>query len=102
MSLFKKLHPSYKKKQIDDSIKRAIKYLEDIQNPDGSWYGYRGICYIYATWFAVEGLVAAGKNYDNSPALRKACLFLLSKQLSSGGWGESLFSNQNKVNNTLN
>nr|KYP61349.1 Cycloartenol synthase [Cajanus cajan] len=59
-------------------------------------YGCWGICYTYGTWFAVEGLTACGKNYHNSPSLRKACDFLLSKQLSNGGWGESYLSSQNK------
>ncbi|KAL5079907.1 hypothetical protein RYX36_008328 [Vicia faba] len=60
-------------------------------------YGCWGICYTYGTWFAVEGLTACGKNYRNCPALRKACQFLLSKQLPNGGWGESYLSSQNKV-----
>ena len=45
----------------------------------------------------MEGLVACGKNYHNSPTLRKACEFLLSKQLADGGWGESYLSSSNKV-----
>lgn len=60
-------------------------------------YGFWGICYTYATWFAVVGLAACGKNYSNSPVLRKACEFLLSKQLPCGGWGESYLSSQNEV-----
>lgn len=42
--------------------------------------------------------MAAGKNFSNCASIRKACDFLLSKQLASGGWGESYLSNQNKVN----
>ncbi|KAF5469389.1 hypothetical protein F2P56_013469 [Juglans regia] len=60
-------------------------------------YGHWGICYTYGTWFAVGGLAACGRNYKNCPALRKACEFLLSKQLPNGGWGESYLSSQNKV-----
>ncbi|KAG6725893.1 hypothetical protein I3842_02G053000 [Carya illinoinensis] len=60
-------------------------------------YGHWGICYTYGTWFAVGGLAACGRNYKNCPALRKACGFLLSKQLPNGGWGESYLSSQNKV-----
>ncbi|KAL5769101.1 hypothetical protein ACOSQ2_015884 [Xanthoceras sorbifolium] len=96
LSLFRKLHPTHRRKEIDDSISQAIRYIENTQKPDGSWYGCWGICYTYGTWFAVEGLAAAGKNYNNSPALRKACDFLLSKQLACGGWGESYLSSQNK------
>ncbi|GMN56822.1 hypothetical protein TIFTF001_025937 [Ficus carica] len=64
-------------------------------------YGRWGICYTYAAWFGVEGLVACGKNYKNSPALRKSCEFLLSKQLPDGGWGESYLSSQNEVYTNL-
>lgn len=60
-------------------------------------YGCWGICFTYGTWFAVEGLVTYGKNYNNCPSIRKACDFLLSKQLPDGGWGESYLSSQNKV-----
>lgn len=95
--LFKKWHPKYRRKEIENSISRAIKYVEDTQEPDGSWNGSWGICYTYGTWFAVGGLTAYGKTYKNSPALRKACKFLLSKQLPDGGWGESYLSSSNKV-----
>jgi squalene cyclase len=48
-------------------------------------------------WFAGGVLAACGRKYKNSLALRKACEFLLSKQLPNGGWGESYLSSQNKV-----
>ncbi|OWM86877.1 hypothetical protein CDL15_Pgr015913 [Punica granatum] len=101
LTLFKKLHPKHRRKEIESSIARAVRYIEETQNPDGSWYGCWGICYTYGTWFAVEGLAACGKTYRNSPALRKACEFLLSKQLPCGGWGESYLSSQNKVYTNL-
>jgi len=41
----------------------------------------------------VDALVACGKSYQNSLALRKACELLLFKQLPDGGWGESYLSN---------
>jgi len=63
-------------------------------NRFGTW----GICFIYGTLFAVKGLVAAGKTYKNSYSIRKACNFLLSKQLSSGGWGETYLSSETGVN----
>jgi len=46
----------------------------------------------------VKGLTAAGRTFENSPAIRKACGFLLSKELPSGGWGESYLSSQDQVN----
>ncbi|KAI8565912.1 hypothetical protein RHMOL_Rhmol03G0297600 [Rhododendron molle] len=99
--LFRQLHPGHRTKEIDSCITRAIKYIEETQNPDGSWYGCWGICYTYGAWFAVEGLVACGRKYHNCPTLRKACKFLISKQLPDGGWGESYLSSANKVYTNL-
>ncbi|OVA19317.1 hypothetical protein BVC80_521g130 [Macleaya cordata] len=90
--LFKKLHPGHRTKEIEISIEKAVRYVEDIQLPDGSWYGNWGVCFIYGTWFALRGLEAVGKNYYNSPIVRKGCEFLLSTQKPTGGWGESYLS----------
>ncbi|GMH10723.1 hypothetical protein Nepgr_012564 [Nepenthes gracilis] len=101
LALFKKLHPQHRRKEIESCISRAIRYIEDQQNSDGSWQGSWGICFTYAAWLATDGLTACGKNYQNSPALRMACQFLLSKQLPDGGWGESYLSSYNKVYTNL-
>nr|GMC95388.1 cycloartenol Synthase isoform X1 [Ipomoea batatas] len=53
--------------------------------------------FMYGLWFGVGGLVAAGRNFNNSSSIRKACEFLLSKQLPSGGWGESYLSSSKVV-----
>ncbi|KAK9097663.1 hypothetical protein Syun_024708 [Stephania yunnanensis] len=90
--LFKKLHPRHRKKEIEAFIAKAVAYLQQTQRPDGSWYGNWGVCFIYGTWFGLRGLSATGKNCGNCPTVRKACDFLLSKQLASGGWGESFRS----------
>lgn len=60
-------------------------------------YGSWGVCFTYGLWFGVKGLVAAGRTYGTCSSIRKACDFLLSKQLPFGGWGESYLSCQNKV-----
>lgn len=39
--------------------------------------------------FALESLAINGEVYATSPRVRKACDFLISKQMSDGGWGES-------------
>ncbi|KAM3749780.1 hypothetical protein ACB098_05G211900 [Castanea mollissima] len=90
--LFKKLHPEHRKKEIENSIQKAIKYILDIQMPDGSWYGNWGICFMYGTWFALGALAAVGMTYDNCPAIRKAVEFLLRTQKDDGGWLESHLS----------
>ncbi|KAF5178656.1 Lupeol synthase [Thalictrum thalictroides] len=95
--LFQKFYPLYRKKDIDIFIEKAVRYLEDMQMPDGSWYGNWGICFIYGTWFALRGLTATGRNCHNSITVRRACDFLLSTQLASGGWGESFRSCPEKV-----
>ncbi|PRQ49171.1 putative cycloartenol synthase [Rosa chinensis] len=64
-------------------------------------YGSWGVCFTYAGWFGIKGLVAAGRTYEDCSSIRKACDFLLSKELASGGWGESYLSCQNKVYSNL-
>lgn len=95
--LFKKLYPGHRKKEIESFISNAVRYLEDVQMPDGSWYGNWGVCFTYGTWFALGGLAAAGKTYNNCPTIRRGCQFLLSTQRDNGGWGESYISCPNKV-----
>ena len=60
-------------------------------------YGNWGVCFIYGTYFALVGLAAAGRTYDNCLAVHKAVGFLLKSQQYDGGWGESHLSCPNKV-----
>ncbi|CAL4983940.1 unnamed protein product [Urochloa decumbens] len=94
---FRDLYPSYRKDEIERCIQNASKFIEIEQQPDGSWFGTWGICFTYGTLFAIKGLVAAGKTYINSSCIRKACSFLLSKQLSTGGWGETYLSSETGI-----
>ncbi|KOM53489.1 hypothetical protein LR48_Vigan09g214800 [Vigna angularis] len=89
---FKKQYPNYKKKDVDNFIAKAVKYLENEQKSNGGWYGEWGICFTYCSWFALRGLDAAGKTYNDCEAIRKAAKFLLSIQNEDGGWGESYLS----------
>lgn len=82
---------NYRRKELEVSISRAKTFLDDTQRDDGSWYGSWAVCFTYGTWFAVEGLIAAGES-RRSPRVRKAVEFLLSKQNEDGGWGESYLS----------
>ncbi|XP_019264151.1 PREDICTED: cycloartenol Synthase-like isoform X2 [Nicotiana attenuata] len=101
LTAFKKLYPGHRKEEVERCIAKAAAFIEKIQEADGSWYGSWAVCFTYGTWFGVLGLLAAGRNYTNSSSIRKACDFLLSKQISSGGWGESYLSCQNKVYTNL-
>ncbi|XP_022946791.1 beta-Amyrin Synthase 1-like isoform X2 [Cucurbita moschata] len=87
--LFTKLFPNHRKKEIETFLSKAIKYLEETQKEDGSWFGNWGVCHIYATYFAIKGLVATGNTYHNSSTIRKGVEFLLKIQCPDGGWGES-------------
>ncbi|XP_010545605.1 PREDICTED: seco-amyrin synthase-like [Tarenaya hassleriana] len=93
---FKKLYPWHRKKEIESCITNAVDYTEKQQLPDGSWYGSWGVCFFYATWFALRGLAAAGKTYKDSPTIRKAVRFIIGTQNVDGGWGESYLSCPNK------
>ncbi|KAI5070087.1 hypothetical protein GOP47_0014430 [Adiantum capillus-veneris] len=100
LAAFKKLYPKHRTEEVNACIQHAAKYIESIQREDGSWYGSWGVCFTYAGWFGVIGLLSAGRTYE-SETLKKACNFLLSKKLSSGGWGESYLSCQDKVYTNL-
>ena len=69
-------------------IMRAVRWLTDHQEKDGSWYGRWGICYIYGTWAALTGMMAVGISPQH-PSVKKAVRWLLDIQNADGGWGES-------------
>ncbi|OWM91376.1 hypothetical protein CDL15_Pgr017294 [Punica granatum] len=92
LMLFKKLFPGYRKIEIENFATKAARYIESMQMLDGSWYGSWGVCFTYGTWFALVGLAAAGKTYNNCTAICKGVEFLLQNQLGDGGWGESYLS----------
>nr|BBI55113.1 multifunctional oxidosqualene cyclase [Bauhinia forficata] len=99
--LFRKLFSEHRTQEIDNFIKKGSQFIEHKQTSDGSWPGFWGVCYIYGTRFALNGLEAAGKNYNNCLAMRRGVDFLLSKQNEDGGWGESYLSCTNKIYTAL-
>lgn len=66
---------------------RAIQFLKNTQESDGSWYGRWGVNYVYGTWQALRGLKAIGVDMTEE-WVQKALSWLESVQNPDGGWGE--------------
>lgn len=66
---------------------RAIKFIKEEQEKNGSWWGRWGVNHIYGTWSVLSGLSAIGEDCSQ-PYIRNAVVWLKSKQNSDGGWGE--------------
>ncbi len=69
-------------------VQRAVRFLEERQNADGSWWARWIIGYLAATASVVSGLAGCGWDM-NEPWLQRAIRYLLSKQNADGGWGET-------------
>jgi 2,3-oxidosqualene cyclase len=72
---------------IERAIDRGCAFLRRRQRDDGSYAGFWGINFTYATCFAVTALRAAGAPADD-PGLVRAATWLAGKQKPDGGWGE--------------
>ena len=68
--------------------RRGLRFLYDLQEPDGSWWGRWGVNYIYGLGAALPALAALNEPMD-APPVRSAVDWLLRHQLPDGGWGES-------------
>ncbi len=79
---FQKDHPN---------IKHALDYLKAEQEENGSWFGRWGVNYIYGVGSVLPALEAIGEDMSQE-WITRAGDWLLSKQQSDGGWGESCAS----------
>jgi squalene/oxidosqualene cyclase-like protein len=87
LAQFHARYPDYRSREIDDAIRRGVRFIRSRQRPDGSFEGAWGINFCYATFFAVEALTAVGVD-GSDPALANAASWLIGKQKQDGGWGE--------------
>jgi len=77
-----------KKPEHRPAIERALVYIKNTQQPDGSWWGRWGTNYIYGTWSVLAGLALVGED-AKAPYIAKAIGWIKSKQNADGGWGET-------------
>jgi squalene-hopene/tetraprenyl-beta-curcumene cyclase len=73
--------------QDHPQVRKALEFIREHQEEDGSWYGRWGVNYIYGTWQVLRGLRALGLDM-RQPWLLKARDWLESVQREDGGWGE--------------
>jgi squalene-hopene/tetraprenyl-beta-curcumene cyclase len=70
------------------ALERAIVFLRNEQEADGSWFGRWGTNFIYGTWSVLTALARAGIGAEDE-TVRRAVRWLQSRQNADGGWGES-------------
>jgi squalene/oxidosqualene cyclase-like protein len=91
MKAFSSRWPDYRRAEIEASILKGARFIESKQRDDGGFYGGWGVCFTYGTWFAIEGLLAAGRSPD-SVAIRRAARFLIDRQRADGSFSEEFES----------
>ncbi len=73
------------------ALERAMNYLREEQEEDGSWFGRWGTNYIYGTWSVLLALEQTDIP-KTDPMYRKAVQWLKKVQRADGGWGEDNMS----------
>jgi len=75
----------------DRLVKGAINYLKSTQNLQGAWQARWGVNYIYSMGCVIPGLARVGYNLSE-PWIGDSVAWLLSKQNTDGGFGETVLS----------
>jgi squalene-hopene/tetraprenyl-beta-curcumene cyclase len=70
------------------AVKKALKFIRDEQEQDGSWFGRWGVNYIYGTMQVLRGLEAMGTDH-HEPYVQQAAEWIRMVQNPDGGWGET-------------
>jgi squalene-hopene/tetraprenyl-beta-curcumene cyclase len=70
------------------AVKKAMKFIRDEQEPDGSWFGRWGVNYLYGTMQVLRGLEAMGTDH-HEPYVQQAAEWIRMMQNPDGGWGET-------------
>ncbi|MEO6965070.1 MAG: squalene--hopene cyclase [Acidobacteriaceae bacterium] len=87
---------SYGVSREDPQVKKAIQFVYNEQEQDGSWFGRWGVNYIYGTFLVLRGLEAIGV-WNHEPQIQQAAEWIRMVQNADGGWGESCTSYENAV-----
>jgi squalene-hopene/tetraprenyl-beta-curcumene cyclase len=74
--------------RTDKRVERAIDFIFDEQEPDGSWFGRWGVNYLYGTFLVLRGLEAMGV-WNHEPQIQQAAEWIRMVQNADGGWGET-------------
>ncbi|CAM9278726.1 unnamed protein product [Lampetra planeri] len=97
---FQEAFPDHRHHEIQDTLEKGLEFCRDVQRRDGSWEGCWAVCFTYGTWFGLEAFACMGHRYHNGGACAEvscACTFLVSRQMSDGGWGEDFESCERRV-----
>jgi len=69
-------------------VRQALRFVQENQETDGSWYGRWGVNYIYGTCHVLCGLRSVNEPM-HQPYIRRAVHWLREHQNADGGWGET-------------
>jgi squalene-hopene/tetraprenyl-beta-curcumene cyclase len=74
-----------------EACRAGVRWLVQVQDANGSWFGRWGTNHLYGTGAVVPALIAAGLPASD-PAIGDAVRWLEEHQNSDGGWGEDVRS----------
>uniref|UniRef100_A0A8C3UX70 Terpene cyclase/mutase family member n=1 Tax=Catharus ustulatus TaxID=91951 RepID=A0A8C3UX70_CATUS len=92
---FQSQFPEHRALEIRETLKKGLDFCRRKQRADGSWEGSWGVCFTYGTWFGLEAFASMQHTYHSGTVCQEvaqACQFLISKQMTDGGWGEDFES----------